>query len=232
VPVLCEKPIAADYAEAAATVALAAELGVPFVIAENYRRWPFVRRLRRLIEAGAIGDLATIHIFFGREAYYPKAYLLAMPCPLLQDVAVHHLDLLRYLSGQEGLRVSAQHYRPVGSPYPGRAASLLHIELSGGLHAAYDGSLSAKYAPTTWAGNWRIEGSAGVLELKNDRIYLTQGTDTRAVEDLSDAPQTHEVLDEFLLALAEGREPETSGRDYLKTQRLVDLALNHSASST
>ncbi len=223
-PVLCEKPIAEDYTEAAATVALAEEYGVPFMIAENYRRWPFVRRMRQIIAQGRLGEVAAVKIFFGREAYYPKPYLLAMPYPLLTDVAVHHLDMLRYLTGQEAVRVAAHHYRPLGSPYPGKAASLLFIEMSAGLTAHYDGSLSAKARPTTWAGEWRIEGSAGVLELKSDQVYLTLGEDTQQLNDPADEPPTLEALDEFLQALAQGREPETSGREYLKTQRLVDLA--------
>ncbi len=222
-PVLCEKPIAEDFSEAAGVVALAEEYGIHFMIAENYRRWPFVRKLRQLIVQGAVGEVSAVKITFSRDAYFAKPYLLAMATPLLTDVSVHHLDMLRYLTGQEGLNAWAHHYHPKGSPYPGKAASLLVIEMSGRVISAYDGSLSGKGRPTTWAGNWRIEGSAGALELVDDQIFLTQDGQTAPVNDLSDAPLTHEVLDEFLQSLAEGREPETSGREYLKTQRLVDL---------
>jgi predicted dehydrogenase len=196
------------------------------MIAENYRRWPVARKLRQLIEQGALGEIAAVKVFFAREYRQLKPYLAAMPCPLLMDVSVHHLDLLRYLTGQEGLRVAGHHYRPKGSAFPNKAASLLYIEMTNGVVATYDGSLSARGQETTWTGDWRIEGSAGVLELKNDCIFLTQSGETRAVTDLSGAPDSHDPLDEFLRALADGREPETSGRDYLKTQRLVDLALH------
>jgi predicted dehydrogenase len=224
-PVLSEKPIAAGYTEAAQIVALAQEYQVHFMIAENYRRAAPVRKLRQLIARGAIGQLAAVRVFFAREFTERKAYLLAMSHPLLVDVAVHHLDMLRYLTREEGLRVQAQHYRPLGSAFPGCMGSLLYIEMTGGIVATYDGSMSAKGRSTVWPGSWRIEGTEGVLELVDNQITLTHGEESTPVSDLSDAPDTHSVLDEFLRSLAEGRPPETSGEDYLKTQRLVDLAL-------
>jgi predicted dehydrogenase len=227
IPVLSEKPIAEDFADAQEIVAESLRMGVPFMIAENYRRAPVMRQTRKLIAAGEIGPLSGIHVQFFKEAYYPKPYLVAMENPLLTDVVVHHLDLMRYLSGEEAVRILARNYRPLGSPYPGNAGLFTLLEMKSGLHISFDGSLSAKGKETTWNGNWRFEGPGGVLTIIDDQLRLTRGKKTRTLS-LDGAPDTHDPLDEFLRALQEGREPETSGRDYLHTQALVHYAAESS----
>jgi predicted dehydrogenase len=227
IPVLCEKPIAEDYADAVEIVTEAQRLGVPFMIAENYRRAPVMRLARRLIAVGEIGEVSGIHVQFFKEAYFPKPYLLAMENPLLTDVVVHHLDLMRYLSGEEARRILARNYRPLGSPYPGNAGLFLLLEMKNGLHITFDGSLSARGKETTWNGDWRIEGTGGVLTIQGDILRLTRGKKAQRIP-LDGALDTHDTLDEFLRALTEKREPETSGRDYLNTQALVHFAAESS----
>lgn len=221
-PVLCEKPIAEDYAEAEAVVARSVREGIPLMIAENYRRSPAFRLARRLIAEGAVGQLAAVYVQFYKEAYFEKEYLLNMPDPLLQDVAVHHLDLLRYLTASEGRRILAHSFNPRGSRYPGNAALNIWLEMQNGVLVTYAGSLACTDHQTGWNGEWRIEGECGVL-LVGDEVRLVTGGETRTFTDISDVDSSG-CLDEFLAALAEQREPETSGRDYLNTQKLVHLA--------
>lgn len=222
IPVLCEKPIAEDYHEAVEIVARAEREGIPFMIAENYRRHPVFRKARQLITAGAIGELAAVYVQFFKEAYFEKQYLLRMAEPLLVDVTVHHLDLVRYLTGLEGQRVFARSYHPASSRYPGNAAVDIWIELEKGVRVNYSGSLSAKSAETGWPGIWRIEGTAGVMQV-GQAIQLNVGEQTTIITDFDDVDHSG-VLDEFMSALAEKRQPETSGSDYLNTQKLVYLA--------
>ena len=221
-PVLCEKPIAEDYAEAEEIVARAVREGIPFMIAENYRRSPAFRLARRMLAAGAIGELSAIYVQFFKETYYEKQYLLNMPDPLLQDVTVHHLDLLRYLTGGEAERILAHSFNPRGSRYPGNAALNLWIEMQAGVLATYAGSMVCKDHQTGWNGEWRLEGTRGVL-LVADEVRLVVDGQQQTFNDFSEVDSST-VLDEFLAALAAGREPETSGRDYLNTQKLVHLA--------
>jgi predicted dehydrogenase len=55
--VLCEKPLAADYASARAAADAVAAAGVPAAIGFNYRRLPAVSLLRQLVGEGAVGDV-------------------------------------------------------------------------------------------------------------------------------------------------------------------------------
>ncbi|MGH9664618.1 MAG: Gfo/Idh/MocA family protein, partial [Bryobacteraceae bacterium] len=69
--VLCEKPMAMNYAEAQDMVRAGAESGTVFGIAYYRRMYPKVRRLRELLEAGAIGRPvladANNHYWFNNE---------------------------------------------------------------------------------------------------------------------------------------------------------------------
>jgi predicted dehydrogenase len=222
-PVLCEKPIAEDYGEMVEIVSRALHEKIPFMIAENYRRMPAFRKAHALLQGGAVGEIATMYVQFFKEAYFEKEYLVRMPDPLLQDVTVHHLDLVRYLTGAEGRRISAHSFRPKGSPYPGCAALNFTLEMDSGVMVTYAGSLSAREHPTAWAGDWRIEGSGGVMLVREDEVRVVRGGAQEVITDFGDVDHSS-CLDEFLKALAEGREPESSGAEYLNTQKLVHFA--------
>jgi predicted dehydrogenase len=55
--VLCEKPLAADYASAQRAARAAAEAGVPNAIGFNYRRLPALALLRELVQDGIVGEV-------------------------------------------------------------------------------------------------------------------------------------------------------------------------------
>ncbi len=222
-PVLCEKPLALDYAEAAEVVARAERDGIRLMVAENYRRFPIVRKMKSLIAAGALGDLVTLHVNFFRDFESRKPYLLAMAEPMLMDVTVHHLDMMRYLTGSEGRRLFAHSYSPKGSTYPGNAAVDLILEMENGAHISYTARLSAPKPETDWKGYWRIEGTRGVL-IATDEILLVQDGHTEVFGDL-EGVEIRGSLDDFLAWLEGGPEPETSGRNNLKTQCLLHHAL-------
>jgi predicted dehydrogenase len=226
-PVLCEKPIAEDYSQAAEIVARSVREGLLFMIAENYRRWPVMRLARRLIAQDEIGAVTGVSVGFYKERFYAKEYLLNMPDPLLQDVTVHHFDLMRYLAGADGRRILAHSYNPPGSHYPGNAALSLILELETGVTITYTGTLAGKDSETGWGGDWRIEGERGVLLIAahddNPALRLISGGKMREIADFTSV-EAPGCLDDFLTALATGREPETSGSDYLQTQALVHHA--------
>ena len=222
-PVLCEKPIAEDYAQAVEIVARARQEHIPFMIAENYRRTPAFRKARQWIEAGRVGEVSAIYVCFYKERYFEKEYLLNMPDPLLMDVTVHHFDLMRYLTGSEGRQIFAYSFNPAGSRYPGRAALNCILEMENNTRITYAGSLASKDLETTWNGEWRVEGTRAVLRIGDDRLELAQSGSVSYETDFSDVDSST-CLDAFLRALSENSEPETSAVDYLNTQKLVHYA--------
>ncbi|WP_248925210.1 Gfo/Idh/MocA family protein [Paenibacillus hamazuiensis] len=220
-PVLCEKPISFRYEESAAVVRRAEKEQIPFMVAENYRCFPFVRKLKQLIDAGTIGGLSTIDVRFHRYHHVQRNYTVS----LLDDIAVHHFDMMRYLTGCDGKRVFAQLFNPIGSWSEEQAVIGLQalVEMANGIRISYTGSISARGPATEWAGDWRIEGTQGAIELIGKTLRLTKEGVTSVIDDFSDVPAAY-PLSEFLASLREGRDGETSGKDYLRTQALVYFA--------
>jgi predicted dehydrogenase len=226
-PVLCEKPIAEDWEQAVAIVRRATAEGIPFMIAENYRRSAVMRKARRLIEAGEIGQVRSLHCSHHKFLYTEKPYFLQMQHPYLVDVVVHHLDLFRYLSGSEGEWVFARSYHPEGSWHTGCLALDLLMQMRSGAMASFNGSLATRGVETTWNGDWRIEGALGMIAIQDDQLTLFRQEKAILMDEARDI-EAPNCLDDFLQALRDQSEPKTSGRDYLKTQALVHSALQAS----
>ncbi|WP_197035413.1 Gfo/Idh/MocA family oxidoreductase [Paenibacillus sp. UNC451MF] len=205
-PVFSEKPIADNYADAKEMVERADKEGIPYMIAENYRRFPFVRKLKQLLDEGSIGAILTVDGEFYRSTDRP----LPDKLDILEELVVHHFDLVRYLTGREVGKVFATYRHQ------------LHIvmDMQAGISATFTCSTRSKGKPTDWSGNWRIEGTEGCLELIDNQIYLTKEGETTHFDDFSevDAPSP---FSEFLQALEENREAETSAKDYLRNQALA-----------
>ncbi|UQZ86104.1 Putative UDP-kanosamine synthase oxidoreductase subunit [Paenibacillus konkukensis] len=220
-PVLCEKPISFDYNESIEVVRRAEREGIPFMIAENYRCLASVRKLKQVLDSGAIGRISTLDILFYRYHHVERKYTVS----LLDDIGVHHFDMIRYLTGAEGISVYADMYNPIGGWEEEGAVINTNavLELEGGIKASYTGSIASRGVQTPWMGNWHIEGTEGMIEYKDQIIHVVRGD---AVETISDFSGVHapDALTEFVRSLEERRPGETSGTDYLKTQALVHYA--------
>ncbi|MBN1218951.1 MAG: Gfo/Idh/MocA family oxidoreductase [Anaerolineae bacterium] len=234
-PVLCEKPIAESYTEAIQVVTRAINENIPFMVAENYRRIIFLRKTKKLLEAGMIGQVRTLHCEVYRNFYTDKPYFRHMEHPFLVDVAIHHLDLIRYLSGSEGRQIFAKSFKPWRSWHSGNMALYLLLEMQNGAIASLTGSLVTEGLQTSWWGNWRIEGTQGAITLIDDKINVITREYSIPVDSFDDvsADDRLELVDDFGLSdclqdftrlLKKGPRGESDGLDYLKTQTLVYFA--------
>ncbi|TVY07175.1 Gfo/Idh/MocA family protein [Paenibacillus cremeus] len=225
-PVLCEKPISFDWEQSVEIVSRAVRKNIPFMIAENYRRAAPVRQLKQLLEQGLIGRISTIDILFARYHQVKRNYTVR----LLEDIGVHHLDMVRYLTGKEGRSIFAQLYNPIGGwEEEGSVQNAqLFLEMDGGIRVNYSGSITSRGTQTPWVGNWRIEGTEGAIEFIDQKIGLTRGGKAERWEDFSDVATT-DSLTEFLAALAERRVAETCAADYLNNETIIYFAKTSSA---
>ncbi|MGQ9478247.1 MAG: Gfo/Idh/MocA family protein, partial [Candidatus Bipolaricaulia bacterium] len=105
--VFCEKPLARDLNEAREMLCAVERANVPHMVCFNYRFLPAVRLARRLIDEGAIGKIRQF------RALYLQDWLKAPGFPLLWrmqkeragsgalgDIAVHAVDMARFLVGE------------------------------------------------------------------------------------------------------------------------------------
>lgn len=233
IPVLCEKPIA-DTREAALAMgeSLAATGGF-LMIAENYRYSPLMRAARDCILRGRLGRLRHIRCHFCHDhPDYSMYYHGKLAHPLLEDVTIHHLDLARYLSGEEPERVWCHEFAAPYSWYGARPASAnIVTAMSGGAVFEYSGTLASPVASTTWNGDWELMGDQGILQIRNDRLTLLQNGQA---EEIPVPDETREsramLLREACLALAEGRPGETDYSDNLRSFLWMRDAIDASTS--
>ncbi|ULL17021.1 gfo/Idh/MocA family oxidoreductase [Paenibacillus sp. H1-7] len=223
-PVLCEKPISNDIRDAQYIVSQAEQKNIPFMISENYRFFAPVRKAKELLDSGIIGPLSSVHIEFDRYHVVSIPYFGKMANGLLEDVTIHHFDMIRYFTGQEAIKVFAINSNPPGS---WTETTTIHLtawlELDGGTIVDYHGSMMAKGKQTEWYGDWRFEGAEGAIVITSNRVQLMKDGKDEEVYTFDGVGQMLS-LDEFLAALKERREPRPSGSDYLKSQSLVHAA--------
>lgn len=235
--VLVEKPFVDSLATGEELVALAATNGRVLMVSQNYRFFPAPRAAAALMNEGALGDLYEVSIDFRRNNASPPKPRWRQhwdPQPLLVDMSVHHFDLLRFLFRSEPDRMSCVTAGAGRGGFDGPPAAFASI-LFGDVPVSYRGSWISSGPITPWAGEWTMEfergqvtwssrGNEGVLD---DRLATrTRGGRTRNVK----LPEMSRIdragtLAEFVSAVREGREPETSGRDNLGTLLMVEAAV-------
>lgn len=159
VPVLGEKPMADTLERARAMVKAAERAGRLYMVSQSRRYNPGLAALRRLIQT-VIGPpaLLSARFFMGARE---RGHRLVIDQPLLTDMAIHHFDMARYLTGADPLSVSGETWNPPWSWYRGDACANLTFELTGGLRFTYTGSWCSEGVHTSWDGDWRAGGPHG-----------------------------------------------------------------------
>lgn len=233
IDMICQKPLAPTYAEAGQIVAEAKAAGVRFMVHENFRFQPWHRRLRQLLDEGAIG--AKLHTFnfrtrmgdgWGEDAYLARQpYFREYPRLLIYETGVHFIDTFRFLGGEVS-RVTAW-LRRLNPVIAGEDCGQVVFEFASGALGTWDANRynEANYEnPRYTFGELLIEGEAGSLRLYGDgRITLQPlGESEREIAypherrgfagDCCYLTQRH-----FIDRLLDGGAFETSGEDYLRT---------------
>lgn len=224
--VICEKPLAHDWHAACAIADVVhAHPQQCFMVAQTRRFTGRIQLVRELVLAGKIGQVDSIS-FDHRVNYTGGGYRQQMAFPVLEDMICHHLDALRYITGQEPVSVYAEAWNPVWSQFSGQASNHVLAELSQGARLDYFGSWTARGKLNTYDGTFRIMGSEGALEGDDDRtlrFYPDTGAEQGPAQPLEVSIPTAKhaevagVIDHFLTALKSRRQPMCNIDDNLKT---------------
>ncbi len=246
VPVICQKPMAGDYATAVTMVETCEAVGVPFFVHENYRWQHPIRAIKQAIEEGQIGSLFRLRLEFVHAltdaAWQNQPLLKGLEHLILADQGSHQLDLARFLYGEPtSLYCSSLRVRDdiagedVASIQLRRPDALCEVALS------FVSNNKRDHFPEVII---RAEGTRGTIELEEDfwmRTTTPEGTWSRrvgpprypwahpdyAVNHASMVP----IHEDFLRYFESGSLPETTGRDNLKTMRLVFAAYESAAAN-
>ena len=171
---MTEKPFADTIEHAHEMLQLARKSKRQLLVSQNYRYRPAISRAKQLLAEKAVGTLVHGHIDFYIPADFTGTYREKMEFPLLVDMAIHHLDLIRYVTGRNIVKVTTLSFNPEWSWYAHDAGLKMLLELEDGTVFSYSGDWSGKGRPTSWTGGWRLQCADGSIHLENDEIEVAR----------------------------------------------------------
>ena len=139
--VYVEKPLATSLADAERVLAAWQGSGLTAMMGFNYRYNPIVQRAHARLAAGAVGEIIGVHTVFttSRRSIPAWKQHRGTGGGVLLDLAVHHVDLVRFLLDTEVARVSAD----VRSASSDQDTAFLQLRLTNGATVQSMCSLSA-----------------------------------------------------------------------------------------
>jgi 1,5-anhydro-D-fructose reductase (1,5-anhydro-D-mannitol-forming) len=227
-PVLCEKPMAMNAAEAGTMVEAARKAGVMLGVAHVMRFEESVRLFRDRIASGAIGRPQVARAdFLAPMLTTARAWVhdskLAAGGPL-SDIGVHCIDTLRFVLSDVVRAVLARAHYDSHSPLEANATAVL--EFDRGTLATV--TVSARGPYRTFL---EVAGDIGVLScqyaLTIERpivVELRRGFEVVESREVSNADAYAAQVDAFAAAVEEGRDFEIPGEQGLKNQLILDAA--------
>jgi len=246
--VLCEKPMATNVAEAEEMKAVAEREGKILMMRFNMRRFPMYQSIKRLADAGLIGDIYHMAATYTRRDFYPglggwfgqKERSGGGP---LIDLGVHRLDLALWIAGYP---------RPVA--VMGQTCDLLASEKLADQDVAFDCEDFAAgmvrfennctlYLTASWDAHQRerteqlmrlygteggvfedapagADGGKAYLCRRENGVDLVSAIEPVAVKDTCQS--------EFVRCIAEGTAPSATAAQGIAVQKILH-ALYHSA---
>jgi predicted dehydrogenase len=210
--ILCEKPLAANLADAKAMLAAAEAAGVKHMVNFNYRRCPAVALAKKMIDAGLLGE-----IYHWRSVYL-QDWIIDPEFPLvwrldkkiagsgpLGDLAAHSIDLAHFLVGPiakvVGMEQTFVKDRPVAesmgglSATGGTARAAVTVEDAVAFLARFENGVFGTFEATRFAAGrknhnrFEINGSKGSLvwgmETMNELEFYSREDEKAGVGSLA-----------------------------------------------
>jgi predicted dehydrogenase len=237
--VIGEKPMANSMAEARKMVHAAEQADRMYMVSQS-RRWnPMHETARRQVGKGRIGTLSSATCDFFLGAHF-GGFRAEMDSPLILDMAIHHFDLVRFITGKDPVAVYAHEWNPPGSWYRGDVAASCIFEMTDGVTFSYRGSWCAEGRQTSWNGDWRFQGQRGSMIYAQDELPVVEvvakksgfhrGCRPLKVNQAAmKHPRMHGALREMLAYLRKGTLPQTECHDNIKSLAMVFAAIESSS---
>ena len=187
-----EKPIATAIADAILLSHETKVAGVRAVVGFNRRSHPLFRRMRDLIESGAIGKLRMVQTTFCEPSPVD-----GMPAwkgmrnsggGVLLDLASHHIDLIRWCTRAEVIQIRAS----VASDSSEQDSASVEMKLDNGVIAQSLYSFRSGYSERVTVfgdeGQLEVDRHAGSLALRRSRTIGYGSRRSIVAPDLRDVP--------------------------------------------
>lgn len=177
--VLVEKPFVSTTVEAERLADLADRYHLTLMVSQNFRFFPAAISAAQLVREQVLGPVGAVRIEFrrflncrpGDESFY------AFRQPLLEDLGIHHFDLMRMVLGQEARQVHCTGWQPQGSSFREPPAAAATIIFDRGTVVSYRGNWLSVGVETPYGGEWHMECAEGeiIWTCRGDRDLTLDG---------------------------------------------------------
>ena len=231
--VLVEKPMAMSVAECDEMIAACASAGVRLGVAYYRPFYPVIRRMKQLVDDGAIGKVLSVSAVTSTPfAIGPKedGYWRVIPEQggggALMDIGSHRLDLFLNLFGP--VAEVKGFCSTINGDYQADDAASLILKFESGVH----GSLNCFFGANTDTDEFAILGTEGRLvsrPLNRGELLIERGVDRMIEHRPPNANFNVPLIADFVSAILEERAPAVPGEQGREVNRLMELAYASSA---
>jgi predicted dehydrogenase len=234
-PIFSQKPFAMNRDDAEYMVAVCERAGVPLMVNQQARWAPAHRAIKQVIQSGILGHVYSVLHLNRSFQDEPGSWFVQLENFNIVDHGIHYIDLSRHFTGRTPVRVKA-----TTATVPGQAAVSPMIytilceyapeaELMATLHFNNIVSTAALHRY-----EWFVDGTEGSLCAGQSELIVStkENPSARQVFRIQGSwfPEAFGgSMGEMITALAEGRTPQTSGRDNLNTLRIAYAAVESAA---
>ena len=228
---LVEKPLCGTVRDAERLVKAARDAGVVLAVGHIERHNAVVDSARRHLQAGDWGDLITAGA--RRVSNFPDR---VRDVGVVMDLAIHDIDILRYLVESKVASVYAVGGRQRHDLFEDHATILMNFEngVNGYVEVNWltpmkvrklSLTCSLNYVELDYTAQTMTISSATLGQLDPFNLYqIPFDYDIRHVSLKKEEPLKREILD-FLRAIEEKKEPKVNGEDAIETLRVVEAAV-------
>ena len=225
---LCEKPFASDAREARTVVDVFDQAGVPLAEAFMYRFHPQQVKVKEIIAGGGIGDLHIISSSFTFAIHGEGNIRLskALAGGGLMDVGCYCINLMRFITGEEPVSVTAA--ARIGQVTGVDEALAATLEFPSGVIGHFDCGLRSQRQQT-----YTVKGSEGMIvvptaftpdKAAGSRIQHWRGNS--CAEHIIEAADHYQLMvEDFADALLNRRGPRFSPMDAVRNMEVIDRIL-------
>ncbi len=235
---IVQKPMAPTWEDATALVAAMEQAGQPLMVHENFRFQAPLLRAAACLASGTIGEPTWGRFSFrtGYDIYAGQPYLAEVERFVLLDLGIHVLDVARVFMGEADSVICRS--QSIRDGIRGEDMATVMLGHRGGSTSIVDVTYASRQWPDPFPQTLiHVEGTNGSIRLDEDyELTVTSLAGTQREVVSPDArpwmtPQWALIQDSvvatqrhWLDCLDSGSEPQTSGRDNLKTFALVEAA--------
>lgn len=245
---ILEKPITETWEQAVSLLRSVENAGVRACVGQTLRGEFFLRMMSHFLGKGVIGKVEQLTfeshwLWTSSDPGSKRQWRFQLPDMFLDDIGIHQIDTIRMLLGNAKCKeLVGRTFTPASYPHDINVTASGIWNMEDHVHVNYFGSMGARGHDVGWYGRINVFGEKGCLfreptgqpylymDGKKEPVGLDDehGDDVDEFMYLVEHEKIAFLLEDFYLAITEGRPPVTDLNDNLNSHAIL-LAMKESA---